>query len=119
MSTQTVANRLVELCRKGQFEDAQKELFARNAISVEPEATPAFPKETQGLEAIIEKGHQFQGMLEQVHGCSASDPLISGNAIAFVLTLDVTMKGRGRTSMQEICVYQVKDDKVVSERFFM
>src|SRR5262249_26576900 len=38
-------SRLAELCRQGQFEAAQKELDAENAVSIEPEAMPDFPKE--------------------------------------------------------------------------
>jgi len=32
--------------------------------------------------------------------------------------MDVTMKGMGRVKMEEVCVYKVKDGKVVSEQFF-
>lgn len=119
MTTGQIANRLAELCRQGKFEAAQKELFAENAVSIEPQATPDFPKETTGLRAIIEKGHKFAAMVEKVHGCSTSTPLVAGNAIAFTLTMDVTMKGRGRIKLEEICAYEVKDGKIVSEQFFM
>jgi len=119
MSTQQVATRLAELCRQGQFEAAQKELFAKDAISIEPEAGTDFPKETKGLSAIIEKGHKWSSMVEQVHGCTASTPLVAGNAIAMTLAMDVTMKGRGRAKMEEVCVYEVKDGKITSEQFFM
>jgi hypothetical protein len=119
MSTQTVATRLAELCRQGKFEAAQKELFAEDAVSIEPRQTPEFAKETKGLRAIIEKGHKFESMVEAVHGCTASAPLIAGNAFALTLGMDVTMKGRGRVKLEEVCVYEVKEDKVVSEQFFM
>lgn len=117
MTTQQIADRLVELCRKGQYETAQKELYADNAISIEPEASPAFEKETKGLKAILEKGHKFAAMVEEMHGGSLSDPLVAGNSIAFSLTMDVTMKGRGREKMTELCVYDVKDSKIISEQF--
>jgi len=119
MSTQTVASRLAELCRQGKFEAAQKELFSEDAVSIEPHETPTFAKETKGLRSIIEKGHKFEAMIEQVHGCTTSTPLVAGNSIAFTLSMDVTMKGRGRVKLEEVCVYEVKDDKVVSEQFFM
>ena len=48
MTTKEVAERLVELCRKGDFESAQSELFADDAISIEPYSTPDFEKETKG-----------------------------------------------------------------------
>jgi hypothetical protein len=58
-------------------------------------------------------------MVEQVHGCTASKPLVAGNAIAMTLAMDVTMKGRGRMKLEEVCVYEVKDGKIASEQFFM
>src|SRR5215469_6546820 len=59
MTTAEIANRLVEFCKKGDFEGAQKELFADDAVSIEPYATPAFEKETHGLNAILEKGKKW------------------------------------------------------------
>ena len=102
MTTGQIASRLAELCRQGLFESAQKELFAENAVSIEPQATADFAKETKGLRNIIEKGHKFESLVEKVHSCSASAPLVAGNAIAFTLTMDVTMKGRGRLKLEEI-----------------
>ena len=119
MNTQAIANRLVELCRKGDFEAAQKELFSQDAVSVEPYATPDFQKETKGLPAILEKGQKWESMVEQMHGMDVSDPLIAANSFACTMHLDITTKGRGRMDMTELCVYNVKDGKIVSEEFFM
>ena len=119
MSTQQIATRLAELCNKGEFEAAQKELFADDAVSIEQHETAGFPKETKGLRAIIQKGHHWASSLEKIHECSASKPLIAGNAIAMTLSMDVTMHGRGRTKLEEVCVYEVKNGKIASEQFFM
>ena len=119
MSTQQIASRLAELCNRGEFEAAQRELFADDAVSIEPRETPEFPKETRGLKAILQKGEKWASGLEKVHGCTASAPLVAGNAIAITLAMDVTMKGRGRMKIEEVCVYEVKDGKIVSEQFFM
>ena len=35
MKIEQIAQRLVELCREGKFEQAQKELYADDAISIE------------------------------------------------------------------------------------
>ncbi|HEU5053519.1 MAG TPA: SnoaL-like domain-containing protein [Hanamia sp.] len=59
MNTEQIANRLAELCRKGDFESAQKELFAEDAVSIEPEASAGFEKVTKGLAAIAEKRKTF------------------------------------------------------------
>jgi len=116
----TDCSRLAELCRQGQFEAAQKELFAEDAVSIEPHETQQFPKETKGLKAILEKGHQWESTVEKIHGCTASAPLVAGNAIAMTLAMDVTMKGQGRMKIEEVAVYEInKDGKIASEQFFM
>jgi len=117
--TQEIANRIAELCRKEQYETAQKELFADDAISIEPYSTPDFEKETRGLKGILEKGKKFESMVEKSHSVKVSDPIVAGNSFAFTLRMDVTMKGKGRMDMTELCVYTTKDGKVVSEEFFM
>ena len=120
MTTQEIANRLVELCRAGEFEKAQNELFSEDAISIEPESTPAFEKETKGLKAIHEKGEKWNSMVQKVHSLSISDPLVATNSIAVVMGMDVSMKeGDRRMNMKELIVYDVKDGKIVSEQFHM
>jgi SnoaL-like domain len=119
MTTVEIANRLVELCQKGDFEGAQKELYADDAVSIEPHGTEAFQKETKGLDAILEKGKKWGEMVEEYHEMKVSDPLLSGSSFALTMTMGVTMKGQGRMDMTELCIYHVKDGKIVSEQFFM
>ena len=116
MSTQEVANKLVEYCRTGQFTQAQDELYAENCKSIEPEGTQ-FPSVT-GMDAIKQKAQQWEGMVEEVHSSETSDPIVAGNFFAVTMKNDVTFKGAGRMTMEEISVYEVKDGKVVSEQFF-
>ncbi|HEY2623019.1 MAG TPA: nuclear transport factor 2 family protein [Dyella sp.] len=119
MSTETVAKRLIALCRHGRFEEAQHELYAKDAVSIEPEASAQGPLgNVKGLDAILEKGKRFQASVTEMHGVEVSDPLVAGNWFSIVMTLDATMKEYGRISMSEICVYHVKDEKIVHEQFF-
>jgi hypothetical protein len=119
MTVEQVASRLAELCREEKFDVAQKELYADDAISIEPYATPDFEKETKGLSALIEKDKKFRSMVESRYGTTVSTPLIAGNVIAFVLTMDIKLIGKDRVKMNELCVYHVKDGKIISEQFFM
>ena len=119
MTTVEIANRLVELCKKGDFEGAQKELFAEDSVSIEPHGTPDFEKETKGLDAIIEKGKKWSEMVEEYHGGEVSEPLVAGDSFAVTMTMSITMKGHGRTDMTELCIYHVKDGKIISEQFLM
>ncbi|MFI5129380.1 MAG: SnoaL-like domain-containing protein [Chitinophagales bacterium] len=119
MNIKEIADRLVQLCREGDFETAQKELFAENAVSIEPHATPAFEKETKGLKAIKEKGDKWNSMVQEMHSLAVSDPMIASNSFACTLKMNLTMKERGPMEMTELCVYQVKDGKIISEQFYM
>ncbi len=119
MTVQEIANRLVELCREGNYHGAQQELFSEDAQNKEPDNSPApGPKLTVGRDAIIAKGKQFMESVEEVHGGSVSDPVIAGNHFAVSLNMDATYKGMGRQQMNEVCVYEVKDGKIVKEEFF-
>ncbi len=71
-----------------------------------------------GLEAIRQKGKQFADMVEEMHGGYSSDPLVAGNHFSVAMGLDATMKGVGRTKMDEIALYEVRDGKIVKEQFF-
>ncbi|WP_205508933.1 SnoaL-like domain-containing protein [Longitalea arenae] len=119
MTINEIANRLVELCRKGDFETAQKELYAEDTISIEPYETPNFAKETKGLPAILEKGKKFEGLVETMHKLEVSEPLIGTSAFACTMLMDMTMKDQQRWDMTELCAYVVKDGKIVSEQFFV
>ncbi len=116
MTTQQVANRLVEFCRIGQIVEAMQELYADNIVSTEPAHAPV--KSASGKKAVAEKGAQFAGMIEQRHGGSFGDPIVAGRYFSTVMILDATFKGQGRQTLEEVCVYEVKDGKIVSERFF-
>jgi hypothetical protein len=119
MTSTEIANRLVELCSKGDFETAQKELFADDAVSLEAYATPDFEKETKGLNAIIEKGHKWNSMVVEYHDMKVSQPLVGENSFAVSMSMNLTTKATGRMDIKELCVYNVKDGKIVSEQFFM
>jgi hypothetical protein len=116
MTTQQVADRLTELCRTGQILQAQEELYADNIVCREPEHAPM--QSATGKQAVMEKGKQFASMIEERHGGSFSDPQVSGRYFSVAMVLDATFKGMGRQVLEEICVYEVKDGKIIFEQFF-
>ncbi len=119
MTTTEVANRLVEICRTGDFTKAQKELFADDATSIEPYATPDFKKETKGLDAILAKGEKWDEMVEELQSIRVSDPLVASESFACTMRMQVDIKDKGVMDMMELCVYRVKDGKIISEEFFV
>ncbi|MEP7165003.1 MAG: nuclear transport factor 2 family protein [Ferruginibacter sp.] len=117
MTTQDVANRMSEFFKESKWAEAQAELFAEDAESIEPAHSPGL-KSVKGKEAIKKKGEDFNAMVEEVHSGWVSNLLVAGNYITCVMGLDATMKGMGRTTMNEVCLYEVKDGKIVKEQFF-
>src|SRR5688572_23411404 len=116
-TTQEVADRFNELAGKGDWSRIQDELYADNAVSIEPPQSQGL-QTVEGKDAIKKKGEQFQEMTEERHGGYSNEPIVAGNFFAVAMGMDATMKGMGRMKMDEIAVYEVKDGKIVKEQFF-
>ena len=117
MSTKEVAGQLVKMCRDGKVEEAKLELFTQDTLSIEP-AEGILPKETKGLEAIQKKAELFISMVDQFYGSTITGPVVAGDYFSVGWDTDIQMKGQQRQTMSEICLYKVKDGKIVSEQFF-
>ncbi|WP_020531515.1 nuclear transport factor 2 family protein [Flexithrix dorotheae] len=116
MNTNEVAQKLVNFCRKGQYTEAQDELYSKDIVSIEPKGTPT--ERAEGIAAIKAKAEQWSSMVEEVHSNVISDPVIAGNFFSIAMKTEATFKGMGRQTMEEVCVYEVKNGKVVTEQFF-
>ncbi|MGI9543100.1 MAG: SnoaL-like domain-containing protein [Cyclobacteriaceae bacterium] len=116
MTTKEIANRLIELCSQGEWQQAHDELYSRDAESIEPEGTPW--GNVKGMEAIAKKGEQWSAGIEEFHGVEISEPVVADNFFAVRMVSDTTMKGMGRLQFEELAMYQVQDGKIVKEQFF-
>ena len=119
MSTTEIAHRLVELCRTGQFEAVYDQLFAEDAENIEMPGNDTGPLgNARGLAAMRAKGAAWSAGVETIHSMNVGEPIVAGNWFALTMALDITMKGASRMQMEEICLYQVKNGKIVREQFF-
>lgn len=100
MTTQEVANRLVELSRQNKDEQARAELFAPDVESIEP--LGAQMPYAKGLENLQEKGRQFQSMIQEGHSAYVNEPQVAGNFFSLTMGMDVTFKDGNRMPMDEI-----------------
>lgn len=116
MEIQELAHKLVDYCRKGDYQVCYQELYSQDCESIEPEG--AMMPYAKGLEAMAEKGKAWNEMVEEFHGGEVGDPIICGNHFSLAMTLEATFKNVGRMKMEEICVYEVRDGQVVKEQFF-
>lgn len=117
MTTKEIASRLNQLFKENKWTEAQEELFSQDASSIEPPHSQGM-QSVEGLANFKKKAEMFNSMVEEMHGGWVGEPIVAGNHIAVAMGMDVTMKGQGRTKMEEIVVYEVKDGKIVKEQFF-
>lgn len=118
MSNQEIAARLVEMCKAGQLEEAARELYAGNIVSIEGAAMGDIPARVEGLDGVLEKGAWWTANHE-VHGMQVSGPFIGHRDDQFAVKFDmeVTPKGGERIQMSEVALYTTKDGKIVQEEF--
>jgi hypothetical protein len=120
MTTQEVANRYYELACQSKWLEIQDELHDDNVICQEPEhvASRGVQVMTKGREAVKAKSIANRGMIETIHSQYCSEPIVGGNFFSVVLKRDVTFKNKPRMELEEICVFQVAEGKIISEQFF-
>jgi ketosteroid isomerase-like protein len=116
MTVAEIAKGLVEKCRNQDFQGAVEAYYSPDIVSIESMSMPGHSAEVKGLQAIAEKAKQWYENTE-VHSCKVSDPLISDDEFAVVFDMDVTCKQRGRMTMKELAVYEVRNGKITRERF--
>jgi len=80
---------------------------------------PGVPEEVvSGKQNVWDKSKQWLDNVEEFHGGNISEPVVAGNHFSSKMDFDVTFKDRGRQQMEEICVYEVQNGKIVHEQFF-
>lgn len=114
MTTTEIANKLVAFCRKGEYQNCYQELYSPEIVSIEADGTSV-----KGFDGIAEKGKKWNEGIKEFHGSSIGDPIVSGNFFSLPMDMTITYQGSDQPiKFEEICVYQVKDGKVVKEQFF-
>lgn len=118
MTTQEVANRYYELIQMHQYEQIQNELYAPDAISIEPENDTNLPLVVTGIEALRQKEGLFFSQVEAMHGSYMSEIVVSSFFFSMMTGMEVTMRGKQRKNKEQICVFEVRNGKIVKEQFF-
>lgn len=118
MTVKEIGTRLVELCKQGKNDEAMKELYHPEIVSVEAGAPPGKSPECQGLDAVLQKSKEFSAAHE-IHGAKTEGPFPNGDKFAVIFDYDVTFKPMNqRMRMHEVALYTVKNDKIVREEFY-
>ena len=117
MTTKDIAKRFYELAQQGNWNQIQDELFSKEAKSIEPAHAQGL-QTVAGIDKIREKGKLWETMIQEVHGGYCNEPQVAGNFFTCAMGVDLTMKGKERSQMDEIALYEIKNGKIVSEQFF-
>lgn len=120
-ATQQVANRLCELCSKGQNLDAIKELYADNARHIEVMAAPGCDRISEGKADVLGKAEKFH-KTTTIHSATVGKPIVNGDQFVVPMGLDCTssegpMAGH-RMQISETALYTVKNGKITEAKFF-
>ena len=117
MTTQQVADRLVELLRQGQFDTIYTELFHPTDIVHDEPQSEHFPH-LVGVAAIREKDQAMQSNIAQFNGLTVGDAIVAGNHLALPYRAQFTLNDGTEVDLNELIVYRVRDGKIVLEKFF-
>ncbi|MDX1960243.1 MAG: SnoaL-like domain-containing protein [Leptospiraceae bacterium] len=113
MNTKEIASKLVQLCKEKKFSVARKQLFSNNAVGIEADGSIC-----KGLKTMDKKEKGWHSSMEKFHSVKVSKPLVNGNFFSVAFTWDVTYKGKERTQWSEIGIFEIKNGKIIMERFF-
>ena len=117
MSTEEVAEKLVEYCRKGEWMKAIDDLYAKDIMSVEAQAMENMPAEMRGIDQVRGKTEWWEKQME-VHSAKVTGPFVARDTFVVQFDVDVTEKAsKKRMQMSEVGIYTVKDGKVAREEF--
>ena len=118
MTTLEVGQRLVALCREGKNDEAMKELYSPDVVSVEAGAPPGMSAETRGIDAVVAKG-AWWAENHTIHSAKVEGPFPHGDRFIVRFTYDITIKqANQRITMDEAALFTVADGKMVREEFF-
>ena len=118
MTTKQVAEKYYELIQQHQYEQIQNQLYAHNAVSIEPENDSNLPLVVEGIKAIRQKEGLFFAQVDEMFGSYMSETVVSTFFFSMMTGMDVKMKGKQRKKKEQICVFEVRDGKIVKEQFF-
>lgn len=118
MTTQDIANKLVEMMKKGEYDAAYDTLFSPDFVGVWPAGSPE-ARPCVGIDAMKEKGKMRADSMEKFLWSRVSEPVVGGNFFSVAMWFTCIMKGETEEKTEnEVIVYQVKDGKIIKEQYF-
>lgn len=114
-TTHEIAEDLVAMCKRGEFDASGEKYWAEDVVSLEP--MPGDMAEIRGKAGVRAKGEWWVANHE-VHNVTVEGPYVHGDQFAVRFRMDLTPKGGERVMLDEVGVYTVRGGKIAEERFF-
>lgn len=114
-TTQEIAEDLVAMCKRGEFDASGEKYWADDVVSLE--AAEGDMARVEGKAGARGKGAWWAANHE-VHDSVVEGPYVNGHQFVVRFKMDLTPKGGERRTMDEVGLYTVKNGKIVEERFF-
>lgn len=99
MNTQEVADKFIQFWREGKNDDAIKAFYSDETIY-------------QTL------GFLYARKMEQTSTAQLSELLVVGEYFCLRLKMDIMLEDTGKSTLNESWVFEVKEGKIIYERFF-
>ena len=113
-----VANSLVSLCREGKVAECIDQFYDEGIISIEPEGFSGIAI-AKGVDTVLLKHKRVGEPVKEVHSVVIGEPIIAADHFALTWKVVMTLEGVSeKVTIDEIIVYEVKQGKIVEERFF-
>src|SRR4029077_7837004 len=117
MSTQEVAEKVVELVRQQAWYKALDTLYDKDIVSVEASASGGESAEKRGIDQVRGKIDWWLNAME-VHSFTAKGPFVAHDRIVLHNDADVKEKNSKKLfHLSAVGVYTVKNGKIVREEF--
>src|SRR5437016_12912749 len=108
-TTEEVATKLVDYCRKGEWMKAVDDLYAKEIVSVEAHAMENMPAEMRGIDQVRGKTEWGAKNME-VHSGNVGGPCVARDTCVVIFDVDVTDKAsKQRTQTAEAGSYKAKE----------
>lgn len=111
-----IANGLKEMLSEQKFVEAYKLLFSEHAESIDPLNTSGAP--LKGLGTLLDREKDFL-LRAKIQKITLSEPIIAGSYFTMSLKMSFDLKDQGHMELEEICLYKVKNGKIISQQFFI
>ena len=118
MTIGEIAGNFVHWRNTNDADRLRRELYSPDIESIEEGNTRGIGR-VKGMEGLKKKGAELSRDFE-VHSIKASDPTVADNWFSVKFEIDATDKNSGeRSTLSEIGVYRVENDKIIKEHYFM